>query len=148
MSLKEQLNQELHEAMKARDARRRDTLRQVITGVKNMEVEVGHPLTDAEVLDVIGREAKRHRESIAEFGRGGRQDLVDQEQAELIILEAYLPQQMSRANIEVLVRQAISELGVSGKAQAGQVMKHLMAQVKGRADGKLVSQLVQQQLPA
>ena len=146
MSLKEQLNQELHEAMKARDARRRDTLRQVITGVKNMEVEVGHPLTDAEVLDVIGREAKRHRESIAEFGRGGRQDLVDQEQAELIILEAYLPQQMSRANIEVLVRQAISELGVSGKAQAGQVMKHLMAQVKGRADGKLVNQVVQELL--
>ena len=146
MSLKEQLNQELHEAMKARDARRRDTLRQVITGVKNMEVEVGHPLTDAEVLDVIGREAKRHRESIAEFGRGGRQDLVDQEQAELIILEAYLPQQMSRANIEVLVRQTISELGVSGKAQAGQVMKHLMAQVKGRADGKLVNQVVQELL--
>lgn len=146
MSLKEQLNQELHEAMKARDARRRDTLRQVITGIKNMEVEVGHLLTDAEVLDVIAREAKRHRESIAEFGRGGRQDLVDQEQAELLILEAYLPQQMSRADIEVLVRQAISELGVSGKAQAGQVMKHLMAQVKGRADGKLVNQVVQELL--
>jgi len=146
MSLKEQLNQELHEAMKARDARRRDTLRQVLTGINYLEVEVGHPLSDAEVLDVIRRDAKRHRESIEEFHKGGRQDLVEQEQAELAILETYLPQQMGRAEIEALVRQAISELGVSGKAQAGLVMKHLMAQVKGRADGKLVNQVVQELL--
>ncbi len=146
MSLKEQLNQELHEAMKARDARRRDTLRQVLTGINYLEVEVGHPLSDAEVLDVIRRDAKRHRESIEEFHKGGRQDLVEQEQAELAILETYLPQQMGRAEIEALVRQAINELGVSGKAQAGLVMKHLMAQVKGRADGKLVNQVVQELL--
>jgi len=146
MSLKEQLNQELHDAMKARDARRRDTLRQVLTGINYLEVEVGHPLSDAEVLDVIRRDAKRHRESIEEFHKGGRQDLVEQEQAELAILETYLPQQMGRAEIEALVRQAISELGVSGKAQAGLVMKHLMAQVKGRADGKLVNQVVQELL--
>jgi uncharacterized protein YqeY len=146
MSLKEQLNQELHEAMKARDARRRDTLRQVLTGINYLEVEVGHPLNDAEVLDVIRRDAKRHRESIEEFHKGGRQDLVEQERAELAILETYLPQQMGRAEIEALVRQAISELGVSGKAQAGLVMKHLMAQVKGRADGKLVNQVVQELL--
>jgi len=146
MSLKEQLNQELHEAMKARDARRRDTLRQVLTGINYLEVEVGHPLSDAEVLDVIRRDAKRHRESIEEFHKGGRQDLVEQERAELAILETYLPQQMGRAEIETLVRQAISELGVSGKAQAGLVMKHLMAQVKGRADGKLVNQVVQELL--
>jgi uncharacterized protein YqeY len=146
MSLKEQLNQELHEAMKARDARRRDTLRQVLTGINYLEVEVGHPLSDTEVLDVIRRDAKRHRESIEEFHKGGRQDLVEQEQAELAILETYLPQQMGRAEIEALVRQAISDLGVSGKAQAGLVMKHLMAQVKGRADGKLVNQVVQELL--
>ena len=146
MSLKEQLNQELHDAMKARDARRRDTLRQVLTGINYLEVEVGHPLSDAEVLDVIRRDAKRHRESIEEFHKGGRQDLVEQERAELAILETYLPQQMGRAEIETLVRQAISELGVSGKAQAGLVMKHLMAQVKGRADGKLVNQVVQELL--
>ncbi|WP_423223520.1 GatB/YqeY domain-containing protein [Candidatus Amarolinea aalborgensis] len=146
MSLKEQLNQELHEAMKARDARRRDTLRQVLTGINYLEVEVGHPLNDAEVLDVIRRDAKRHRESIEEFHKGGRQDLVEQERAELAILETYLPQQMGRAEIEALVREAISELGVSGKAQAGLVMKHLMAQVKGRADGKLVNQVVQELL--
>lgn len=146
MSLKEQLNQELHEAMKARDARRRDTLRQVLTGINYLEVEVGHPLSDAEVLDVIRRDAKRHRESIEEFHKGGRQDLVEQEQAELAILETYLPQQMGRAEIEALVRQAINDLGVSGKAQAGLVMKHLMAQVKGRADGKLVNQVVQELL--
>ena len=103
-------------------------------------------LSDAEVLDVIRRDAKRHRESIEEFRKGGRQDLVDQEQAELVILETYLPQQMGRVEIEALVRQAISELGVSGKAQAGLVMKHLMAQVKGRADGKLVNQVVQELL--
>ena len=146
MSLKEQLNQELHEAMKARDARRRDTLRQVLTGINYLEVEVGHPLNDAEVLDVIRRDAKRHRESIEEFHKGGRQDLVEQERAALALLETYLPQQMGRAEIEALVRQAISELGVSGKAQAGLVMKHLMAQVKGRADGKLVNQVVQELL--
>ena len=80
------------------------------------------------------------------FHKGGRQDLVEQERAELAILETYLPQQMGRAEIEALVREAISELGVSGKAQAGLVMKHLMAQVKGRADGKLVNQVVQELL--
>ncbi|MFZ1552184.1 MAG: GatB/YqeY domain-containing protein [Anaerolineae bacterium] len=143
MSLKEQLTQEMYQAMKSHSVLLRDTLRLVITSIKYAEMEVGHPLDDAEVLDVIRRDAKRRRESIAEFSRGGRQDLVDQEQAELNILETYLPQQMGRAEIEALVRQAITELGVSGKAQSGLLMKHLMAQLKGRADGKLVSQVVQ-----
>ncbi len=146
MSLKEQLNQELHAAMKAGDALRRTTLRQIISGIKYTEVEVGHPLSDAETLDVIRREAKRHRESIEEFRRGGRQDLVDQELAELAILETYLPQQMGRAEIETLARQAMTELGISSKAQTGALMKHLMAQLKGRADGKLVNQVVQELL--
>ena len=143
MSLKEQLTQEMYQAMKSHSVLLRDTLRLVITSIKYAEMEVGHPLDDAEVLDVIRRDAKRRRESIAEFSRGGRQDLVDQEQAELNILETYLPQQMGRA---ALVRQAITELGVSGKAQSGLLMKHLMAQLKGRADGKLVSQVVQELL--
>lgn len=146
MSLKEKLTLEMQQAMKAHNVLLRDTLRLVIASIKYAEVEVGRPLDDAEVLDVIRREAKRRRESIAEFSRGGRQDLVDQEQAELNILETYLPQQMGRAEVEAAVRQAISELGISGKAQSGLLMKHLMAQLKGRADGKLVSQVVQELL--
>ncbi len=146
MTLLEQITFEMQQAMKAHDTVRRDTLRLVLAAAKNLEKEIGHVPDDAETLSVIQREAKRHRESIEEFRRGGRQDLVDQEQAELVILETYLPQLMDRAEIEEAARAAIARLGVQDKAQMGLVMRDLMAELKGRADGRLVNQVVQELL--
>lgn len=146
MTLLEQITAEMQQAMKAHDTVRRDTLRLVLAAAKNLEKEVGHVPDDAEMLAVIQREAKRRRESIEEFGRGGRPDLVAIEQAELAILETYLPQQMTREEIEVAARAAIAALGVQEKSQMGLVMRTLMPELKGRADGRLVNQVVQELL--
>ncbi|QLQ08493.1 MAG: GatB/YqeY domain-containing protein [Anaerolineae bacterium] len=145
MTLLEQITFEMQQAMKAHDTVRRDTLRLVLAAAKNLEKEIGHVPDDAETLSVIQREAKRHRESIEEFRRGGRQDLVDQEQAELVILETYLPQLMDRAEIEEAARRHRAA-GAQDKAQMGLVMRDLMAELKGRADGRLVNQVVQELL--
>ncbi len=143
MTLLEQITAEMQQAMKAHDTVRRDTLRMVLTAAKNREKETGHVPDDAEMLAVIQREAKQHRDSIEEFHRGGREDLVEKEQAELAILETYLPQQMSREEIEVAARAAMATLGVQDKAQMGALMRYLMQELKGRADGRLVNQVVQ-----
>lgn len=143
MTLLDQITSEMQQAMKTHDTVRRDTLRMVLTAAKNLEKEVGHAPDDAEMLAVIQREAKQHRDSIEEFRRGGRADLVEKEQAELAILETYLPQQMSREEIEVAARAAMATLGVQDKAQMGALMRYLMQELKGRADGRLVNQVVQ-----
>ena len=145
-TLKERLNEDLKNAMRAHDATRRDTLRHVLAAVKQVEVDTRKELSDADVEQVLTREAKRRRESIEGFEKGGRADLVAQEQGELQLIESYLPQQMSRAEIEVLARQAIAESGASSPAQMGAVMQKLMPRVKGKADGKLVNQVVRELL--
>ncbi len=99
-------------------------------------------LTDAEALAVVQREVKQRRDSIAEFEKAGRTDLVAREQAELAILEAYLPQQMSREQVETEARAVIQEVGATGPAQAGLVMKTLMPRLKGQADGRMVNDVV------
>ena len=104
--------------------------------------EAALALTDDESIAVVQREVKQRRESIADFTKAGRADLVQREEAELAILEAYLPQQMSREQVEALARQAIQETGATAPSQAGQVMRVLMPRVKGQADGKLVSDVV------
>lgn len=146
MTLQDQITTEMQQAMKANDPVRRDTLRMVLTAAKYLEKETGHLPDDAQMLDLIRREAKRHRESIEEFQRGGRPDLVEQEQAELAILETYLPQQMGRDEIEAAARTVIATLGVQDKSQMGIVMRTLMQELKGRADGRLVNQVVQELL--
>lgn len=146
MTLLEQITLEMQQAMKAHDTVRRDTLRLVLTAAKHLEKEIGHVPDDAETLAVIQREAKRRRESIEEFRRGGRPDLVEQEQAELAILNTYLPQQMGREEIEAAAREAMTALGVKDKSQMGILMRTLMQELKGRADGRLVNQVVQELL--
>jgi uncharacterized protein YqeY len=146
MSLKDKLMEDLKQAIRQRDDRRRSTLRLVIAAIKNAEIEKRHELDEGELLAVIAREAKQRRESIAEFERGGRQDLVDQEKAELQVLLAYLPEQLSREEIEAKARQAIEEVGATSPAQMGEVMRRLMPLMKGKADGKLVSQVVKELL--
>lgn len=146
MTLLEQINAEMQQAMKTHDTVRRDTLRMVLTAAKYLEKEIGRVPDDAETLAVIQREAKQHRDSIEEFRRGGRPDLVEKEQAELAILDTYLPQQMSREEIEVAARAAMANLGVRDKSQMGLLMRTLMQELKGRADGRLVNQVVQELL--
>ncbi len=145
-TLKGRLNDDLKDAMRSRDMTRRDTLRLLLAAIKQVEVDTRKDLSDSDVEQVLTREAKRRRESIEGFEKGGRADLVAKEQGELRLIESYLPQQMSRAEIESLARQAIAETGATAPTQMGAVMQKLMPQVKGKADGKLVNQIVRELL--
>ena len=144
MSLKDRLTDDLKQAMRQGDERRKSTIRLVRAAITNAEIERGEELSDDEVLAIIAKEAKQRRESVTEFARGGRQDLVDQEEEELQILLSYLPAQMSRDEIEIAARQVIAEVGATSMAQMGEVMRCLMPQLKGKADGSLVNQVVKE----
>ena len=146
MTLEERLAADLREATKRRDAPRRSALRLVVAGKKNAEKAKGAPLDDAGVIDVIAKEVKQHRESITEFGKGNRQDLVDRQEAELAVLLEYLPQQMSRDEIVAAARQAIEQVGARGPGDKGKLMAQLMPQVKGKADGREVNDVVSELL--
>ncbi len=127
---------------KAQDAVRRDTLRLALAALHNEEVAKRRALTEEELLAVLGKQAKMRRESIEAFGKGGRDDLVAKEKAELAVLEAYLPQQLSREEIADLARAAIAETGAASPADQGKVMQKLMPQVRGKAEGKAVAEVV------
>lgn len=147
MSLREQLASDLKEAMRARDETRKRTLRSVIAAIKQAETQLDSAgqrvtLDDEDVLAILAKQAKQRQESITEYGKAGREDLVAEEQAELEILEEYLPRQLSRDEIEVEARQAIAEVGATGRQDMGKVMRLLMDRLRGRADGKVVNQVV------
>jgi len=144
--LRDSIANEMREAMKAREPVRVGALRMLMAAVKNTEVEKLHELSDDEVLEVIAREAKRRRESIEAFEKGGRTDLVDKESGELTVLEAYLPEKLSDDELASLVDQAIAETGASTPKQMGEVMKALMPKLRGRADGAQVSAMVKARL--
>lgn len=157
MGLKETLANDLKDAMRAGDARRRDTLRSVITAINNTEIArvnikdesaTRQGLAEADVLDVVSKQAKQRRESIEEFKKANRNDLVQQESEELAILEAYLPQQMSRDEVAAEARAIIAETGASGPGDKAKVMPQVIARTKGRADGRLVNEVVTQLLSA
>jgi uncharacterized protein YqeY len=144
MSLKDKLTEDLKQAMRQGDERRKTTIRLVRAAITNAEIERRGELGDGEVLAIIAKQAKQRRESMTEFTKGGRQDLVDQEEEELQILLSYLPAQMSRDEIEVAARQVIAEVGATSRTQMGEVMRRLMPQLKGKADGSLVNQVVRE----
>lgn len=146
MNLKEKIDQELKEAMRSKDERKLSALRMLKTAIRRAEVDKMRELTEEEIIAVIADEAKKRREAIEEFTRGGREDLALQEKEELAVLETYLPKPLSREEIEELARQAIKEVGATDPRQLGQVMKILMPKVKGRADGTLVNQIVRELL--
>lgn len=143
-------------AMRAGDTVRKDTLRLLRAAFKSAEIEKrGHlaekglppaPLTDEEEAAVLVKQAKQRRESIELFAQGGRQDLVDQEQAELTIIEEFLPRQMDAAEVEKIAQEVIAGLGVHGAGALGQVMRAVMPRTKGRADGKVVNEIVRKLL--
>ena len=142
MTLQERLSTDLKEAMKSGDKVRVGTLRLIRSEIKNAEIAAGKSLDETGVNEVLSREAKKHRESIAEFARANRADSVQQEEAELAIVLEYLPQQMSEDDITELVKNVVSEVGAQHPKDKGKVMPVLMPQVKGKADGKLVNEIV------
>ncbi|MCC7352317.1 MAG: GatB/YqeY domain-containing protein [Anaerolineae bacterium] len=148
MGLREQLSDDLKAALRSGDERRKLTIRSIKTAITRAETagEERITLDDAGILAVIAREAKQRRESIIEFQKGGRADLVEVERQELTLLESYLPQQMERADIEAVARAVIAEVGANDPTQLGLVMKPLMARLKGQADGRLVQQIARELL--
>lgn len=146
MGLKQTLQDDLKKAIRDQDDSRKSTLRLALTAITNAEVQKGGELEDAEILGILNREAKQRRESLEEYRKGGRMDLVAQEEAELKILLGYMPAQMSRAEIADRAREVIAEVGATSPAQIGDVMRRLMPALKGRADGRLVNEVVRELL--
>jgi uncharacterized protein YqeY len=151
MGLREQLTTDLKDAMRQKDEVRKRTIRSVIAAIKKAETELDSQgervaLDEQGIQAIVAKEAKQRRESIAEYEKGDRQDLVEAEEAELEILEAYLPQQLTREEIERQARQVIEETGATGMQDIGKVMRPLMAELRGQADGRKVNEVVRELL--
>jgi hypothetical protein len=146
MSIEQQLRADLKTAMRERDAMRKTTIRGALAALKNAQVAKNASLDPDEEIAVLSKETKQLKDAIVEFERGGRDDLVAEASAQIEILQAYLPQALSRDEVVELARVAISETGASSPKQMGQVMRVLMPQVRGRADGRMVSEVVRELL--
>jgi uncharacterized protein YqeY len=146
MTLSERLEAAMRDAMRARDEMRTQTLRMAMAAAHNLKIAKGRDLTDEEVVDVLGRQVKQRRESITMYRDAGREDRAAAEEAEAAILAEFLPQQLNEAEIEGLARDAIAATGASAPADLGRVMGMLSPQTKGRADGRLVSDVVRRLL--
>jgi uncharacterized protein YqeY len=146
VSLTDHLQADMKTAMRDGDTVRRDTLRMVVSAAQNAEKDKRAPLSDEEALAVVTREVKMRRESIEAFNSAGRDDLAAQEQLEIDILAPYLPEQLGEDEVRALVVEAIATTGASSPRDMGKVMGKLMPAVKGRADGKLVSAMVNEEL--
>jgi uncharacterized protein YqeY len=144
MALKEKLQNDLTDAMRARDEVRSSTIRMVLTAIKNEEVsgKEARDLSDAEVITVLSREAKKRREAAEAFEQAGAADRAANEKAEGVIIAEYLPAQLSESEIKEMIAAAITESGATGPQQMGQVMKLIQPKIAGRADGGIVSSLV------
>jgi len=140
--LKQKLADDLKQAMRGGDEVRRSVIRLVMAAIKNAEIARQAALDDADILGVIAKEVRQRRESIESFKQGNRQDLVAQEEAELAILNEYLPQQMTREEIVAEARRVIDEVGAQGPGDKAKVMPKLIAQLKGKADGREINAVV------
>jgi uncharacterized protein YqeY len=147
VSLREQLSNDLKQAMKDRDVDLRDTLRFILAAVKNGEIDKRSPLTPEEEIALLRTQAKQRRDSIDQFRAGGRDELADREAAQLAILERYLPQQMTDEELDAFVRQGIEEAGATGPKDMGKVMSLLNKRAEGRVDGRRLSTAVRESLP-
>lgn len=145
---KERLQREMREALKAGEKVRLGALRMLSAAVRNREVELGHELSDDELVEVASREVKRRKEAAEAFEGAGRQELVDKEREEQSVLETYLPAQLSDEEQAALIDEAIAATGASGPGDLGKVMGHVMGKAKGRVDGGAVNRLVRERLGA
>jgi uncharacterized protein YqeY len=146
VSLIMQLEEELRTAMRERDAARRDALRLILSSLRSAEKDLQRPLSDDEELQVLQRERKRRIEAAEAFRSGGREEQAAAEDAELAILEEFMPEPLSEEELERIVDDAIAECGATSMRDLGRVMADVMPQVAGRADGSAVSQLVREKL--
>jgi uncharacterized protein YqeY len=146
MGLKERIDGDLKAAMKAREELRLSTVRMLKAAMKNREIEKGSVLADEDVFGVIASMIKQRKDSVEQYARGGRADLAEKEEAEIGILQEYLPEQLSEEEVEEIIKEAISEAGASSSRDMGKVMKLVMPRVRGRADGKLVNEKVRELL--
>jgi uncharacterized protein len=144
MSLKEQLTEDMKTAMKAKaeGKQRLSVIRMVRSAVRQIEIDDKKELNDNEVIDIIMKEVKMRKDSIEEFKKGNRDDLVVQTEAEIAVLMPYLPQQLSEEELRSIIKEAVEKSGASSQKEMGKVMGLLMPKVKGRADGKLVNMIV------
>jgi len=140
--LKRSISDDIKQAMKSGDTVKRATLRMLISSINNAEIAKQASLDNSDILGIIAREVKRHQESIDAFKQGGRQDLVAQEEAEMAILQGYLPEQMTRDEVVAAAREVIGAVGAQGPGDKGKVMKELMPKLKGKADGKDINEVV------
>jgi uncharacterized protein YqeY len=146
MDLIDQLESDLAEAMKLRDEVRTTTLRLLKSALKNYQIELGHDLTMQEALSVLQKEAKKHQDSIKQYEDAKREDLANEEKAELDIIEKYLPEQISQDEVEKAVDSAIAELGATGPADMGKVIGLVRQKTEGQADGSMIAELAKQKL--
>jgi uncharacterized protein YqeY len=145
MTLREQLSHDLISAMKSKDAEKVSTLRFLISAIKYKEVDKKSDLVDSEIVEVISKQVKTHKESIESFKSGNRPDLVAKEEVELAILQSYLPAQMSESDLMEIISKIVNGLKPSGKPlDFGMVMREVMPQVKGKAEGALVKKVVEE----
>ena len=141
-NLKQKLTDDLKQAMRNGDKVRRSVIRLVMAAIKNAEIARQATLENTDILGIIAKEVRQRQESIEAFRQGNRQDLVAQEEAELAVLKEYLPRQMTREEIIATARQVIAEVGAQGPGDKGKVMPKLIAQLKGKADGREINAVV------
>lgn len=146
MSIKDQLKADLITAMKAKEQSKVDCIRFVNAAIKKVEVDTRKDLDDAAVTGILMNLAKQRRDSIEQFRNGGREDLATKEEAELKLIQGYLPQQMSAGELEALVASVIAETGAKGMKDMGGVMKGVMAKAAGKAEGGAISEMVKKKL--
>lgn len=146
MDTQKQIEKDFKDALRAGDEQRKSTLRMVLSAIKLVEVDKGGPLEEGEVLVILQKEIKSRRESIADAEKAGRSAMISDLEAEISILEGYLPQALSQEEIEALAKEAIAIEGAASMQDMGKVMKVLMPKVQGRADGSQVSKTVRQLL--
>jgi len=146
MTIKERINNELKDAMRARDKKTLDTLRLVTAAIKQIEVDERIDIDDARMLVILDKLAKQRNESISQFSAAGRQDLVDQEEFELVIIKKYLPEPLADSEIETIIEQAMTAVSAQQMSDMGKVMAHIKPQVQGRADMSQVSAMIKAKL--
>jgi uncharacterized protein len=146
VTLIDEIDDELKDAMRARDAERRDALRLILNALKSSQKELQRPLSEEEELQVLQRERKRRLEAAEAFRNGGREEQATAEEFELEVLEEFMPEPLSEDEVEEIVDDVIAEVGATSMADLGRVMADVMPQIAGRADGSVVSQLVREKL--
>ncbi|WP_147532405.1 GatB/YqeY domain-containing protein [Bacillus marasmi] len=146
MSLLERLNNDMKQAMKNKEKDKLSVIRMIKSSLQNEAIKLGNELSEEQELTVLSREMKQRKDSLNEFEKAGREDLVEKLRTELTFVEVYMPKQLSEEEVTEIVKQAIAEVGATSKAEMGKVMSAVMPKVKGKADGTLVNKLVQQHL--